>query len=109
MQKRFKLTDYDHYIEYDHLGGMYLVVEKIENKPWNNKKVVFTGQLDNYTRSDATELAEDVLGATIQSKVTSSTDIIVVGNNWGSKLTAASRIGVKMVTEKQFTKLLAKY
>jgi len=66
---------------------------------------VFTGGLRKYTREDAQELAE-AKGGKVSSSISSRTNFLVVGESPGSKLKKAVELGVKILSEKEFDKLL---
>ena len=66
------------------------------------KTVVFTGKLSSMTRAEAEEDAV-ARGATIGSGVSKNTDILVVGEDAGSKLAKAKSLGVTVVTEAEWT------
>jgi DNA ligase (NAD+) len=66
---------------------------------------VFTGQLENYTRSQAQDAVERRGGRT-SSSVSSRTDYVVVGENPGRKLGDAKIHKTKILTEKEFEDLL---
>lgn len=68
---------------------------------------VVTGTLESMGREEAAERIRS-LGGTFQTSVGQDTDYLVVGANVGaSKLTKASKLGTKQLTEAQFLKLLA--
>ena len=69
------------------------------------RKVVLTGSLDNYTRSQAAAEIEK-RGGTVQSAVTKETDLVVAGEAAGSKLDKAKKLGVKIIGENDFIALL---
>ncbi len=76
-----------------------------KEQPLNGKTIVFTGELENYTREEAKDLAES-LGARASSSVSAKTDYVVAGANPGSKLDEATKHGdVKIIDEKEFEKL----
>ncbi|MBN1823238.1 MAG: NAD-dependent DNA ligase LigA [Endomicrobiales bacterium] len=67
---------------------------------------VFTGELKKYTRSEAEGLVRK-LGADALSSVSKKTDYVVAGENPGSKYDKAKKLGVKILTEEEFARLLA--
>ena len=69
------------------------------------KTFVFTGSLEIYTRKMAQELVEN-RGARASSSVSKNTDYVVAGDGAGSKLSKAKELGVNIITEKEFEKLL---
>ncbi len=72
-----------------------------KNGYFTNKKVVLTGTLTKFSRSKAGELIEEQGGQTTSS-VTSSTDIVLVGENPGSKFDKAKKLGIKIMYEDEF-------
>ena len=66
-----------------------------------NKKVVLTGTLSKYGRKEATEILEN-LGAHVSGSVSKVTDIVIYGEEAGSKLTKANKLGVKTMSEDEF-------
>ncbi len=70
------------------------------------QKVVLTGSLVNYKRSEAQKLIEE-RGGVCQSAVTSATTLVVAGDAAGSKLQKAQRLGVKIIDEAEFARMLA--
>jgi DNA ligase (NAD+) len=69
------------------------------------KTVVFTGTLELTTRDEAKAAAER-LGAKVSGSVSKKTDYIVAGPGAGSKLTEAKKLGVRVLTEDEWAKLL---
>ena len=65
---------------------------------------VFTGELKNYSRTDAEQLVRD-LGGSVSSTVSKKTDFVVAGEAPGSKYDKAKKMGVKMIDEKEFEKI----
>ncbi|MFH1856323.1 MAG: NAD-dependent DNA ligase LigA [Candidatus Omnitrophota bacterium] len=74
-------------------------------KPLIGKKIVFTGELENFTRAEATSAAME-LGADIVSVVSSQTDLVVAGENPGSKYKKAEKLNIKIITETEFSDLI---
>ena len=72
--------------------------------PLKDKIIVFTGELENFTRDEAKKLAEN-LGARATSSVSKNTDYVVVGTNPGSKFDKAKKLGVEILNEEEFKKL----
>ena len=78
--------------------------KRIEETPFKDKTIVFTGELEGFTRDEAKKLAED-LGARVTSSVSGSTDYVVVGTNPGSKFDDAKKLGIKILDGKEFTRI----
>jgi DNA ligase (NAD+) len=69
------------------------------------KTFVFTGTLSRYTREQASELVLQH-GGKVASSVSKKTDYVVVGAEPGSKYDRARQLGVKILTEEEFEKLV---
>ena len=67
--------------------------------------VVLTGSLSEFKRSEAQKLIEE-RGGEGQSSVTSKTTLVVAGEAAGSKLEKAQKLGVRIIDEAQFKKML---
>jgi DNA ligase (NAD+) len=70
------------------------------------KSIVFTGTLASLTRSEAQELAR-AEGADVNDSVSRQTDMVVIGENPGSKAEKARRWGVKTLSEYEFRELVS--
>ncbi len=69
------------------------------------KIFVLTGKMESFTRDEAAKLIEDRGGRT-SSSVSKKTDYVVAGDDAGSKLTKAEELGVAVLDEKAFQRLL---
>lgn len=74
--------------------------------PLAGRSFVLTGSLDQFTRQDATELIE-TLGGRVSSSVSKKTDYVVVGENPGAKYEKAVKLGLTILREPEFAKLIA--
>ncbi len=79
--------------------------EQNTTSPFYNKKVVLTGTLEKYKRSDATKIIED-MGGEVSSSVSKNTDYVLVGSDAGSKLDKARELNIKILYEDDFDKLI---
>lgn len=75
------------------------------SSPIAGKTIVFTGSLETITRDEAKALAER-LGAKVSGSVSKKTDLVVAGAEAGSKLRKAAELGVSVLDEKAFLKLV---
>lgn len=72
---------------------------------FSGKTFVLTGSLEKYTRNEASNIIEKFGGKT-SSSVSKKTDYVLAGEDAGSKLTKAQSLGVKILTEEEFEKLI---
>lgn len=78
--------------------------EKSDNR-FEGKTFVLTGTLEKYTRDEASKIIEDFGGKTSGS-VSKKTDYVLAGEEAGSKLTKAENLGVKIISEQEFEKMI---
>jgi DNA ligase (NAD+) len=72
----------------------------------SGETVVITGTLANRTRDEARDAAR-AAGATVTDSVSKKTTLLVVGAEAGSKLRKAQELGIRIVDESEFEKLLS--
>ncbi len=71
------------------------------------KVFVFTGELDSFPRSKAKELVTS-MGGRVAGSVGRSVDFVVVGKKPGSKYTKAKELGLRIIGEREFLKMIGK-
>ncbi len=81
------------------------VSANVSNSPFSGKIVVFTGELSGMKRKEAQAKVKS-LGAQVSSSVSNKTAFLVVGEKPGSKYHKALELGVKILTEEKFNKLI---
>ena len=82
-----------------------IAAPKASHSPVAGKTVVFTGTLEKMTRPEAKARAE-ALGAKVAGSVSKKTDIVIAGPGAGSKLTEAQKLGVQVLDEDAWLKLI---
>ena len=80
-------------------------VQQFTGHPFEGKTFVLTGALELYTRSSAAGLIKE-RGGKVTDSVSKKTDYIVAGDDPGSKLEKGKLLGVKILTEQEFTAML---
>ena len=76
-----------------------------ETTVFTNKTVVITGTLNSYSRNEAKSIIER-LGGNVSSSVSNKTDFVLVGDSPGSKYDKAISLGVQIISEKDFDKMI---
>lgn len=89
--------------------GLNLEIDKFVKMKFNanfkDKTFVLTGTLEKYTRDKASQIIED-FGGRVSSSVSKKTDYVLAGSEAGSKLDKAKKLGVKIIDEKEFGKMI---
>lgn len=78
---------------------------EVKENTFMNKTMVVTGTLEGYSRTEIKEKLE-ALGVKIAGSVSKKTDYVLVGSEPGSKYDKAVSLGVKVITEEEFEKML---
>src|SRR5947207_11186225 len=81
--------------------------KKAADLPLAGKTLVLTGTLPSMTREEATAKIE-MLGGHVSSSVSKKTDYVVAGKETGSKLDKAKQLGVRILNEAEFRKMLTR-
>ncbi len=89
------------------LSHIEIVAEKYPSKKssFAGKTFVLTGSLSKMSRDEAKEKIR-LLGGEVSSAVSSKTDFVVAGESAGSKLDNAIKLGVRVITEDEFVKMI---
>jgi DNA ligase (NAD+) len=82
-----------------------MALPKKSGSPIADKTLVFTGTLEKMTRPEAKARAES-LGAKVASSVSKKTDLVIAGPGAGTKLAEAEKLGVKVIDEDAWLKLI---
>jgi len=80
-------------------------VKKRTHQPLKGKTIVLTGSLESMTRDDAKAKIRE-LGGNASSSVSKQTDFVVAGLDPGSKYDKAKKLGVRVIDEKEFLKII---
>ena len=91
-------------------AGVNLEYQKREiiDGPFIHKMVVLTGNLNHFTREEASAIIVK-LGGKTSSSVSKKTDYVLAGEKAGSKLQKAIELGVKIISENEFLELIKDY
>ncbi len=89
------------------LNFVYKEARKGREQPLSGQTFVLTGALSSLTREQASRMIED-LGGSVSSSVNRKTNCVVVGESPGSKLDRARELGILILEEKEFLKMVKK-
>lgn len=85
--------------------NMVSITKEIKESYFTDKKVVLTGSLTHFDRNKAKEIIESLGGKTVDS-VSKKTNIVLVGENPGSKYEKALSLGIEIMSEDEFIKIV---
>jgi len=83
----------------------YVSPDAAQSRPLEGLTFVITGTLHSMTREEA-KVRLEALGAKVASSVSRKTSCLIVGENPGSKLQKARQLGVPIIDEATFLRLL---
>ncbi len=81
--------------------------ERVTEGVFAGETVVLTGTLSGYKRSEAQKIIESE-GGVCQSSVTAKTTLVLAGEEAGSKLEKAKKLGIKVIDEEEFNRRIQK-
>jgi DNA ligase (NAD+) len=87
------------------LNMVYRSTAKNSQSVFSGKTVVLTGTLVGYSRNEAAKIIED-FGGKISSSVSKNTDYILAGSEAGSKLAKGIELGIRILSEEEFIKMV---
>ncbi|MEW8994840.1 NAD-dependent DNA ligase LigA [Clostridium sp.] len=80
-------------------------IQQINENPFNEKTVVVTGSLKEFSRSEIKDKLES-FGAKVAGSVSKKTDFVIVGEDPGSKYNKAVELGVRIISEEEFKEMI---
>jgi len=81
--------------------------KKKETQILAGKQFVLTGTLKDFTRAQAKEIISE-LGGRVTGSISKKTDYVVAGEDPGSKYRKAQELGVTIINEEEFKKIITK-
>jgi DNA ligase (NAD+) len=94
-------------LEKMHEAGVEIIIPKfqVSSSKLNGLTFVLTGELAGFTRDEAKDIIRKK-GGNVAGSVSAKTDYVVAGENTGSKFNKAKELGVKVIDEKEFKKMV---
>ncbi|MFC5465095.1 NAD-dependent DNA ligase LigA [Lederbergia graminis] len=92
-------------VNMEYLGPKRNQIENVDSF-FNGKTIVLTGKLEQLTRNEAKEKIE-LLGGKVSGSVSKKTDLVIAGEDAGSKLTKAEQLGIEIWDENRLVEELA--
>ena len=86
-------------------AGVEAQPEEEKTGVFSGLKIVLTGSLPTYKRGEATRLIEDN-GGEVASSVSKTVDLVLAGEDAGSKLDKAQKLGIRIIDEAEFRRML---
>ena len=87
-------------------AGIDPQLQKATTGVFSGKKVVLTGKLLNYTREEASKIIQN-LGGEVSSSVSKTVNLVLAGEDAGSKLDKARALGIEIIDEEAFRLMTA--
>lgn len=87
-------------------AGIDPQLQKASTGVFSGKKVVLTGKLLNYTREEASKIIQN-LGGEVSSSVSKTVNLVLAGEDAGSKLDKARALGIEIIDEEAFRLMTA--
>ena len=107
LHEFFSLNSSRELIEELKKAGLNMKSQKeLKGKAFEGKTFVLTGTLPSLTRSAASEIITSY-GGKVSSSVSKKTDYVLAGEEAGSKLEKAQKLGVKIIDEEEFKNLIS--
>jgi DNA ligase (NAD+) len=94
-----------HIIEAYRASGVTIQKAKTIKRTLDGKTFVLTGTLESLGRDEAKEKIR-LLGGAVSGSVSKKTSFVVAGSEAGSKLTDAERLGVPVLSEQEFLRMI---
>ena len=91
--------------KFDEVGVAITNQSALVSNKLAGKKFVLTGELEKYTRQEAKDKIKK-LGGSVSSSVSKLTDYLVAGAKPGSKYDQAQKLGVTIIEEKEFLRII---
>ena len=106
VYKFFRMESVKNLIDELEALGLNMKAEaKEKSDKFKGLTFVVTGTLEAYTRNEAKDLIES-LGGKVSSSVSKKTSFVLAGEDPGSKLTKANELGVRVLTEAEFSEMI---
>lgn len=86
-------------------AGITFEQKEMTEGAFSGKKVVLTGSLARFTRSEAKKLIEE-RGGEVADGVSAKVNLVIAGEAAGSKLEKAKKLGIEIIDEQKFVEML---